>query len=126
MQQEQLLLNEGDAQVTTHRVVIDGTMYAIANITSLRQGQEKNPVPAILAVAFLLLTFFAYPVLDLPMGAAFTLLISIVCAIRAFTISPTHWLRLSTSGVETQALISDDGEFVARVAHAIHHAISMR
>jgi len=132
--EEHSFLSDSGVYVSNTRVVIQGTTYATANITSVR----KHVVPAKNGCAVTLAVVGALGALG---GLASALSQSgsdrwtpfVVCtALLIFAISwfrslrPTYHVMLATAGGERQGLTSQDEEVVDRVTGAIADAIVHR
>ena len=125
--QEQMLLNEGDVWVTTQRAHFAGKIYAIANITSVQQGKEDASIWAwvigIGGVLFGGVMATEKNGTGCAMGVAG---VGFLFILVAWLSKADHWLKLSTSGVETQAFVSKDKDLVTRISAAIQQAMGMR
>lgn len=124
---EHVLLNENGVWVTPQRAHFSGTVYAIANITSIRQGEEDASWAAWLIGASLLVVaaVVGLGIRSAGCAAAFGLTGGLFVAIAAMS-QADHWIKLTTSGIETQALVSKDKAFVDRASMAIQQAMTMR
>lgn len=134
MSEEHSFLNDGGVYVSNTRVVIHGTTYATANITSVR----KHMVPAKNGCAVVMVVLGAMGAL----GGLITALNGnnsdqwtpfIMCAILLIigivwlrSLHPTYHLMLATAGGERQGLTSNDEGVVDRVTAAIADAIVHR
>jgi hypothetical protein len=132
--EERSFLNDGGVYVSNTRVVIHGTTYATANITSVR----KHVTPPNQGCAVLLLIFGALGAISglaVALGAngderwttfvvgAVMLIIGIVW-LRS--LHPTYNVMLATAAGERQGLTSQDEGIVDRVTAAIADAIVHR
>jgi hypothetical protein len=132
--EERSFLNDGGVYVSNTRVVIHGTTYATANITSVR----KHITPANTGCAVVLVIFGALgAVSGLAIGfggnsderwstffiGAVMLFIGIVW-LRS--LHPTYNVMLATAAGERQGLTSKDEGIVDRVTAAIADAIVHR
>lgn len=134
MTEEHSFLNDGGVYVSNTRIVIQGTTYATANITSVR----KHIVPAKSGCAVVIVIFGA-------LGAVGGLMTAlggnrsdqwtpfIMCAILLIagilwlrSLHPTYHLMLATAGGERQGMTSNDEGVVDRVSSAITDAIVHR
>jgi hypothetical protein len=149
---EKSILQERDILVTTARLVVNGSTYAMRNIDSVRvvvTGSDRESINAIsksqsllkstyiklMGTIFLPLAGIALGVL----GGGWNWLWLPVCLVAALllrTVAPAlnslaeHRLLnpyvcvIRTSGRELEAFRSDDGAFLRRVADAIGNAIA--
>lgn len=126
-QQEAMLLNEGGVWVTSQRAHFTGTVYAIANITSIKQGEEDaSAIAWALGVVGMAAAVFSWVAIKSGGCTASCALVGgLFIAIGALS-KADHWIKLTTSGIETQALVSKDKAFVDRVSAAIQQAMAMR
>lgn len=133
MAQEQVFLNENGMYVSNTKVVIFGTTYATANITSV----AKRFTPASKGCAFLTVIVGVFAVLgsfgafESSAGAGFgaLLIAGLILAggiawLRA--LKPTFHVFLASAGAERQGLSSKDELLVDRVTIAINDAITHR
>jgi hypothetical protein len=134
MAEERVFLNDHNVFVSNARVVIHGTTYATANITSV----AKRVTPAnkgcavllvaagVLALVSALASFASATAKDgLPMliGAAMILAIGIAW-LRS--LKPTFHVFLASAAAERQGMSSQDEALVNRVTTAISDAITHR
>lgn len=134
MAEERSFLNDGGVYVSNTRVVIHGTTYATANITSVR----KHVTPANNGCAIVLVILGALGALGgltLALGrsgdgrwSAFgTSLVLLIIGIVWFqSLRPTYNVMLATAAGERQGLMSKDEGVVDRVTGAIADAIVHR
>jgi hypothetical protein len=132
--EERSFLNDGGVYVSNTRVVIHGTTYATANITSVR----KHVTPANNGCAIVLVILGALGALGgltLALGrsgdgrwSAFgTSLVLLIIGIVWFqSLRPTYNVMLATAAGERQGLTSKDEGVVDRVTGAIADAIVHR
>jgi hypothetical protein len=132
--EERSFLNDGGVYVSNTRVVIQGTTYATANITSVR----KHIVPPKSGCATVMVIFGALGALGgllsalagsgderwSPLVMSATLLIIGIVWLRS--LRPTYHVMLATAGGERQGLTSQDEGVVDRVTTAIADAIVHR
>lgn len=134
MAEECSFLNDGGVYVSNTRVVIQGTTYATANITSVR----KQVTPANNGCAIVLTIFGALGALGglmmalagngdapwSPLGISAVLLI--IGIVWLNSLHPTYNVMLATAAGERQGLTSKDEGVVDRVTAAIADAIVHR
>jgi Family of unknown function (DUF6232) len=130
--------------ITNTRAVIGGKTYAMANITSVTAGQiPPNRLPGILVaiVSPVVCICGAFPAAVVGGGsdrfAAFqwiylvvvqlvALLILVGGVILAVTAKPTYSVKFASSAGETNALLSKDQEYIAKIVNAVNEAIVKR
>lgn len=134
MSEEQVFLNLDGIYVSNARVVILGTTYATANITSVR----KNTVPANTGCAVVLIVFAVIGTLISLVtllgnngdgsGAAlfFCLLFLIAGILWVRSLKPTYHLMIASASGERQGLTSQDESLVDHATAAIANAITYR
>lgn len=131
---EQAFLNERDVYVSNTRVVIHGTTYSTANITSVR----KTITPATTGCATLMIILGAFVVFA-GLLAMFGSDASDVAVPLVFGLAflgggiawfrsqrPTYHVMLATAAGERQGLSSQDETLVNRVTHAVADAMTFR
>jgi hypothetical protein len=132
---EQTFLNEPNVYVSNTRVVIYGTTYSTANITSVR----KHYTPARNGCAIVLIVLGAFWLLGaLAMafgsnsgdneaaGLVVALMVVVVGIVWFRLAKATYHVMLATAAGERQGLSSQDGAQVDRVTAAIAEAIIFR
>ncbi len=133
MAEEHSFLSDSDVYVSNTRIVIQGTTYATANITSVRKHMvpAKNGCAAALAIVGAL---GAVGGLASALGQSSSdrwTPVVVCTALLIFAISwfrslPTYHVMIATAGGERQGLTSQDEEVVDRVTGAIADAIVHR
>lgn len=133
MADEKIFLNEASVFVSNSRVVIAGTTYSLANLTSVRKGKT----PPNRGCALVLITLGSFTVLvslgvlleDVGNGTL-TLVIGGVAGGLGLlwfrSVKPTFHVVTASSSGETQALSSMDEGLIDRVVHAISEAVVYR
>jgi hypothetical protein len=134
MAEERSFLNEGYVYVSNTRIILNGTTYATANVTSVR----KHIVPANRGCALVLALFSGLGALSvLPMALTgngdgfwapliFCAILLVVGILWFRAMTPTYHLMLATAGGERSGLWSKDEGHVDRVAAAVTDAIVHR
>jgi len=134
MGEECSFLNDSGVYVSNTRVVIHGTTYATANITSVR----KHVAPANNGCAIVLVGFSGLSVLGgltMALGKSgdgqwtvfsMSLVLLIIGIIWLKSLHPTYNVMLATAAGERQGLTSKDEGVVDRVTAAIADAIVHR
>jgi hypothetical protein len=134
MAEEQVFLNENNIYVSNTRVILHGTTYATANITSV----AKRMTPASNGCAVILIVIGAFALLaalasfsDARGGngvGAVLLAVLILAAGIAWlrSLKPTFHVFLASASAERQGLTSKDEALVNRVTGAINDAIIHR
>jgi hypothetical protein len=132
--EEHSFLNDSGVYVSNTRIVIQGTTYATANITSVR----KHMVPAKSGCAAVVVIVGALGALGGLIGALscnnsdqwapfimFAILL-IIGIVWLRSLHPTYQLMLATAGGERQGMTSKDEGVVDRVTAAVADAIVHR
>ena len=133
MAEETVFLNDQNAYISNTKVVLAGTTYATANITSV----SKRFTPASKGCAVLLVALGAIMTLgslgtigkDPGAGILFFLVCAGVLAAGVFwlrSLKPTYHVVLSSASGEQQGLSSKDYDLVDRIIKAISNAITHR
>lgn len=133
MSEERAFLNADGVYVSNTRVVIHGTTYAMANITSVR----KHVVPASNGCAALLIAVAAIGIVGAlataltnsgdAWGGVFLCGILLLIGVLWFrSLKTKYHLMLATAGGERQGLSSEDQTVVDRVTAAVADAIVHR
>lgn len=134
MAEEHVFLDEGNIYVSNTKVMIHGTTYATANITSV----TKRFTPASKGCAIILICLGAIFVLGAlggfkssEAGTSFVMLLvagSILAAgvLWLRSLKPTFHVFLASAAAERQGLSSKDESLVDRVTTAINDAITHR
>lgn len=134
MAEERSFLNDGGVYVSNTRVVIHGTTYATANITSVRKQMvpAKNGCASIMAIIGALGTIGG---LASALGESSSdrwtpfvvcVVLLIIGIVWFRSLRPTYNVMLATAGGERQGLTSKDEGVVDRVTAAIADAIVHR
>jgi hypothetical protein len=132
--EERSFLNDTGVYVSNTRVVIYGTTYATANITSVRKHivPAQNGCAIVLAIlaglgAFSGLVFLLAGSGDDRWVTFATCTILLIIAIAWYrSLRPTYNVMLATAGGERQGLTSKDESIADRVTAAIADAIVHR
>lgn len=114
------LLAFDDIQITSARAILNGTTYAVANLTSVRMNVQQKPhilmIGAIFftVVGLLLGWYIAGPVV----GA--------ILAIWWYLTPERYWVLLATAGSEHRAWCSTKNAAATAVLAALNQAIVSR
>jgi hypothetical protein len=134
LSEERVFLSEHNIYVTNARIVIDGTTYSTANITSVR----KTITPASTGCATILMILGALAALsglpnifgDMPERGLPVLFVGLVAVVAGVAIirsqKATYHVRLASSSGERQALTSRDEAMIDRATIAMADAIVFR
>ncbi|HEX8152602.1 MAG TPA: DUF6232 family protein [Thermoanaerobaculia bacterium] len=134
MSDERVFLEGNQVYVSNTKVVLHGTTYSTANITSV----QKRFTPASKGCAYMFVAFFALATLASlgglggnDAGAAFVGIV--ICAgllaVGVFwlrSLKPTYHVVLASASGERQGLSSQDADHVNQVIGAITAAITHR
>lgn len=124
---ERVFMDQPNVKITSARAIINGTTYALANVTSVKTFvQEPNPRVLIygsiifLSGGLLLLGHITEP------GLVIMAIGAIVLAIYFFLLKPTFWVRIGTAGAEANAIGYRDQAQTKLVVDAMNDAIVHR
>ncbi|MFC7460738.1 DUF6232 family protein [Hydrogenophaga defluvii] len=120
MEEKSFFQHDG-VQVTNSRFVVDGQTYAMSNITSVKAWVNKPSRlwPVLLIIVGLL------PVIS--GSKAYGALIFALAGVIWLLLQKTYYhVQLHTAGGETNALKSNQKEYVEKVVSAINEAIIHR
>jgi hypothetical protein len=134
MTEERTFLQQGSVYVSNTRVVINGTTYATANVTSVRTLTEpanNGCAATILAIGFLgTLGSIPMMVVSRDSDSGFLFAMSLILAALGYiwyrSIRPVYRVMLASAGGERQGLSSSDPALVTRTTAAIAEAIIYR
>jgi predicted ABC-type sugar transport system permease subunit len=134
MANEHVFFNDANIYVSNTRVVLGGTTYATANLTSV----SKRFTPASKGCAVALIVIGGLMTLG-SLGTVFSkdfgsgLVMFVICAGIAAagvawfrSLKPTHHVILASASGEQEGMSSKDHELVDRVVSAITNAITSR
>lgn len=122
------LFDDGLVTVTRTRAILDGTTYAMANITSVTMLVQPRWT-ALLVVGLAFAAAGAIVLAKVAEGGsagAFLLGLGALLALVYWLRKPKYWVRIGTAGAEVDAVYSHDPEWTTRVVEAINEAIISR
>ena len=130
--QEETIHSDDNVSVTTTRVIIRGTTYALRNITSVRMAftPPKSGCAFILLILGIVCSLF--PVLELFKNGAHVLVVFHLMISGAMIGGAILWLRslkydyhvaVSSASGEANVLSSKDEMYVERIVNSINEAI---
>src|SRR5437868_2355652 len=135
---ERVFFNEGGIYISDSRVVINGTTYSTANITSVRQAVTVTPPSSGCAVLLICLSAIAAPCLLIALlvnhSAAIAVGFGISAAIFVLALryrmslkeARNYHVMLASAGGERTGFTSTDSVVVDRVTASIGDAIAHR
>lgn len=124
---ENTLLDEDGVTITNARVVILGTTYVLANITSVRSIGEDRPAGLLrLWIALVAIGLLAIYWSFVAFGAIFLVLGAGLAAIYFLVTKPKFWVQIGTAGAETRAIFFFEEARTMRVVDALNAAIVLR
>lgn len=134
MSEERVFLHAEQLYVSNTKVLLQGTTYATANITSVskRLTPANSGCAILLAVIggfWLLITFASFDARDPAGSLAGMFIAACVCAVAVIwyrSLKPTFHVFLASASGERQGLSSQDEGLVNRVIEAITAAITYR
>lgn len=129
MADETSVYQDPNIHITNLRAILQGKTYSMANVTSVSVfTQEASRMPsvvlAIVGGLFVLVALGAgdlrgcFLLLGLPL-----LMIGILVAVSA---KDRHWVRIGSASGETNALSSNDREYIMKIVRAMNDAIVRR
>jgi len=128
MSQETVFYQDDQVRVTNSRAVLKGKTYAMANITSVSHVDASASLvwPVIIFLIGLVVFLFAL----MGDGTTCTLVVGIAMCVGVvgwFVFLRTRYaVVIGSASGETQALVSRDKSYTAKVAAAINEAIVRR
>lgn len=125
---EVVYYTQGNVQISNARVVLGGTTYAMANITSVAMAEQPaSKLPGIIAaVVGALIALCSIGARSGIGGLIFGLLIVGVGAYMLINAKPQYIVRLGSASGETNGLSSPDRAYIQQVVSAINQAIVKR
>ena len=134
MAEERIFLNENNIYISNTKVILHGTTYATANITSvaMRMTQASTGCATILVVVGALavlgtLASFRGAHAAESIGSIFIAAAILAAGIMWLrSLKPTYHVFLASASAERQGLSSQDKDLVSRVTNAINDAITHR
>jgi len=117
---EQALYTDQNVHVSTSRLIIHGTTYALSNVTSVRM-LETPPNRSfaitliVLGVIFLGIRLYALALIALAVGI-------LLCVV----LKATYSLAIGSASGERSAMSSKDRDYIAHVVESINEAIIAR
>lgn len=134
MAAEQVILREGQVVVSNTRVVVGGTTYALANLTSVSKHVVSPKTSGQLALAatgaMIALCGFFYWLIEKVRGCLFLVLlgagVTIWAVLASKRVKPTFAVQIQISSGQAQALESPNESLIDRVVEAISQAITLR
>jgi len=128
---EESIYSDGNVSITTARIMIGGTTYALRNITSVRMTTTEPQTGGAIA----LIVVGAFPILDTldgfaqggSAGGLWLLVVGIVIggsgvlSLRA--LKPAYSIIVASSAGEIRALTSPNKDYIAKIVSSINEAI---
>ena len=120
---ERVFYENGDVRVTNARFIVGGQTYAMAGVTSVRDGR----IPPNRGLALVLIVIGVIFVLAGGAGAKlFGILLAGLGGYLAYTAKATHLVILHSSSGETRALSNTDAGFIHGVIDALNQSLIHR
>jgi hypothetical protein len=128
---EENIYSDGSVSVTTARIMIGGTTYALRNITSVRmtttEPQTGGAIALIVVGAFFILGSFGGLAQRVTAGVLWLLVIGIIIAGGGFlslrALKPAYNITIASSAGEIRALTSPNKDYIAKIVSSINEAI---
>ena len=149
---EQVLFDKRNVKVTQYRLIVENTVYAVQNITSIRHDICQPPTPpdnyyrniAFTGAVVLVIALFAF--FEDQIGVSLVLAIAglvllayayvgteyndrlpvIIRHIPPATPPATHTVILTSAANEQEVLSNTDGVFISEVLAALNDALAMK
>jgi hypothetical protein len=128
---EENIYSDGTVSVTTARIMIGGTTYALRNITSVRmtttEPQTGGAIALVAVGAFLTLPSFVAFVQGAAAAGLWLLVLGIIIGGSGLfslrVLKPAHSIIVASSAGEIRALTSPDKNYIAKIVSSINEAI---
>ncbi len=127
--------SDGTIQVTNTRAMLGGKTYAMANITSVMMGEKpanRTPGAVIAIVGFLVTACGVIGTSDSGgsggwvVGLLFGLLVLGAGIAIAANAKARYVVRVGSASGESDALVSEDKEYIQKIVNAMNEAIIKR
>lgn len=117
---ERPMFQDATVFVSTSRVRVNTTTYAMANITSVRAWKTpaNRSLPIIGLVVAIGLAFLKYYIAAIVVAA--------ICGLILYLMKDTHTILIGSSSGEVQALKSNNRAYIEQIVDAINNAIVAR
>jgi hypothetical protein len=123
---ERIFASSEGIKITSARAILNGTTYALANVTSVRTYKEPRPL-GLLVLAVGLLVFAVLLVGSSPGLAAVVTGCGVLAILGwVFLLHPKFWVRIGTAGAETNAIYYRAEADAVSVVEALNEAIIHR
>lgn len=122
--EEKEFYRNGNVSITNARFIVGSTTYAMNGVTSVKRGQtDPSKVgPVILAIIGLAMAFMAAAFMTKAIGV-----LIVIAAIAWFkSIKPDYMVFLNSSSGESQALTSQNKQYIDDVINSLNNAIIHR
>jgi len=127
MNDEKIIYQEHGILVSTTRVVIDGTTYPTANITSVTMRKDvPDQGCAILAILVGFLCAYIGKAQPMEVLLIFGCILLVIGVIWMTSQKPTFSIVFSASSGEIKAMVSNDQALIQEIVEAINQAIIIR
>lgn len=124
---EKVYFQNSEATVTNARAIISGKTYAMSNITSVVMGEiaASYGVPVVLTLFAAFVWFMGVQINE--SGVVVTgIVFVIVGVIWAMALKKQYVVRIGSASGESNALISQDQEYIQKIVNAMNKAIVER
>ena len=129
MADEWPIYHDEDIQITNLRAMLHGKTYAVANVTSVSMfTQFANKAPGVL-VAILGVFFGLVGLAGGELQGCFVFFAAVLVVVGVLNVRASknvYWVRIGSSSGETNALSSNDPDYILRVVGAMNEAIVRR
>ncbi len=127
--QDETIFSDSTVLVTTTRVVLNGTTYALRNITSIRMGltpaKHGCAIFLLLGGMFFVLTGLAVLFSDshMPVPLIIGIIVVILAILWLRSNKPTYHVVIASSSGEVHALTSKNKGYIESIINSINEAI---
>ena len=125
MAQEVTIYTDPTVTITTARAILDGTTYAVANVTSVRAWTVKKSGSALMFGVIMLVIAVAVGASSVPWGLVVAVAAGFGFLIH-FILKDRHFVRIGTAGAEHDAIWSHDLAYIRGIVDALNNAIVQR
>lgn len=117
--------DEHNVRITNTRFIVGTSTYPLSGITSITTAiVPVSKLPGIFILIFGLVILFASN--GSAVGIVFGLVLAVAGVLIIIGTKDKHAVKISTSAAETNALSSDNKEYIVKVASALNEAIIHR
>ncbi len=127
---EELIFSDDNVSVTSSRLIIRGTTYAVRNITSVKMGAKEPSESCAVIFGFfgLVASVAAISKLfqDFWTGVGFLAIAGVIVfiAVREYRgLKTKYFIIISTASGESNVLTAEDGSYIERIVNSVNEAL---